>query len=171
MEAPKFYKGNLDIESADEFTPEQIQEVDSIINSHKYRPGILITVLEEIQEAIGYIPKSLQKRVALGLGVPLSEVYGVVTFYHFFTMVPRGRHTVRCCLGTACYVRGGKKNLDRLASELSVEPGETTPDRRFSLETVRCLGACGLAPVMTIDEDTHRNVKPTELSTVLATYT
>ena len=130
----------------------------------------MIPVLEDIQEELGYIPSQIQERVAVGLGLPLSAVHGVVTFYHFFTTVPRGRHTVRCCLGTACYVRGGQKNLHRIMEALSLEPGGTTPDRRFSLETVRCLGACGLAPVVTVDDDTHRQVKPNKVLDLLAQY-
>ncbi|MFH1139216.1 MAG: NAD(P)H-dependent oxidoreductase subunit E [Pseudomonadota bacterium] len=167
--------GEMDVQrhevgSDDEFTPDQLAQVDSIINHYRAKPGALIPVLEEIQETLGYIPKPIQERTARGLGLPLSEVYGVVTFYHFFTMVPRGRHTVRCCLGTACYVRGGKGNLDRLASDLEVAPGETTEDRRFSLETVRCLGACGLAPVLTVDETTFRQVKPSKIPDILKKY-
>jgi len=144
--------------------------VDAVVESHRGKPGSLIPVLEEIQEAIGYLPKSVQERVALGLRIPLSEVYGVVTFYSFFTMVPRGRHTVRCCLGTACYVRGGNKNLDKLTETVKIGPGETTDDRRFSMETVRCLGACGLAPVIMVDNDTYRQVRPTKIPEILKTY-
>lgn len=153
------------------FTPEELAMVNVIIENYKSKPGSLIPALEDIQEAIGYLPKSIQRKVALGLGVPLSEVYGVVTFYSFFTMVPRGRHTVRCCLGTACYVRGGKKVLDKVGETLKVAPGETTEDRRFSLETVRCLGACGLAPVMVVDDDTSRQMKPSRVGEILERYT
>ncbi|MBW2086292.1 MAG: NAD(P)H-dependent oxidoreductase subunit E, partial [Deltaproteobacteria bacterium] len=134
------------------------------------KPGSLIPILEEIQETIGYLPKLIQKRVALDLKIPFTEVYGVVTFYSFFTMAPRGRHTIRVCLGTACYVRGGQKNLDMLTKILKVAPGETTDDRRFSLETVRCLGACGLAPTMIIDNDTYRQVKSSRLSDIIKDY-
>ena len=144
--------------------------VDAVVESHRGKPGSLIPVLEEIQEAIGYLPKSVQERVALDLRIPLSEVYGVVTFYSFFTMVPRGRHTVRCCLGTACYVRGGNRNLEKLTETVKVGPGETTDDRRFSMETVRCLGACGLAPVIMVDNDTYRQVRPTKIPEILKTY-
>lgn len=154
----------------EEFTLEELAAVDDIIGRYRSKPGSLIPVLEEIQETLGHLPKDVQRRVALGLSLPLAEVYGVVTFYSFFTMVPRGRHTVRCCLGTACYVRGGKKNLEKLREILKVEPGETTMDRRFSLETVRCLGACGLAPVMMVDEDTYRQIKPTQISAILDVY-
>ena len=153
-----------------EFTAEQWEAIDGIINSHQSKPGSLIPVLEEIQETIGYLPKPIQHRIALGLKIPFSEVYGVVTFYSFFTMVPKGRHPVRCCLGTACYVRGGKKVMDRLVQILKIKPNETTPDRRFSLETVRCLGACGLAPTMVIDEDTFPQVTPSSAEEILESY-
>jgi NADH:ubiquinone oxidoreductase subunit E len=153
-----------------EFTAEQWEAIDGIIDRYRNQPGSLILVLEEIQEAVGYLPKTIQRRVALNLKIPFSEVYSVVTFYSFFTMTPRGRHPIRCCLGTACYVRGGKKILDKLTQILKINPGETTPDRRFSLETVRCLGACGLAPTMVIDEDTFPKVKPLGVKEILESY-
>jgi NADH:ubiquinone oxidoreductase subunit E len=153
-----------------EFSQEDVAAVDRIIQRHRNKQGALIPVLEEVQEAIGYLPKSIQKRISEAMRVPLREVHGVVSFYSFFTMVPRGRHTTRCCLGTACYVRGSKHNLERLKQELQIEPGGTTPDRRYSLETVRCLGACGLAPVITVDEDTFRQVKPSQLPEILSRY-
>ena len=157
-------------QEARELSPEDLSLVDAVIERYKSNPGSLIPALEEIQEAIGYLPKTIQRRVALGLKIPFSEVYGVVTFYSFFTMVPRGRHTVRCCLGTACYVRGGQKNMDRLSGLLKVARGETTEDQRFTLETVRCLGACGLAPVMVVDDDTYRQMKPTKIPEILDSY-
>lgn len=157
-------------EGEQEFTSEELATVDAIIERYRSKPGSLIPVLEDIQEAIGYLPRSIQRRVALGLSIPFSEVYGVVTFYSFFTMVPRGRHTVRCCLGTACYVRGGKKVMEQLTKTLEVHPGETTGDRRFSLETVRCLGACGLAPVTMVDDNTYRQMKPSKVSDILEAY-
>ncbi|HSL39113.1 MAG TPA: NADH-quinone oxidoreductase subunit NuoE [Desulforhopalus sp.] len=156
--------------AAQPFSADELAAVDRIVNHHKDQPGALIPVLEEVQEAIGYLPKSIQKRISERMRVPLREIHGVVSFYSFFTMVPRGRHTTRCCLGTACYVRGGKNNLDRLKNALQIEPGETTADQRFSLETVRCLGACGLAPVITVDEDTYKQVKPSTISEILARY-
>jgi NADH:ubiquinone oxidoreductase subunit E len=160
----------LRVAQDEEFAPEELAAVDEIIGRYRSKPGALIPVLEEVQEGIGYLPKGILNRVALGLRLPFSEVYGVVTFYSFFTMVPRGRHTIRCCLGTACYVRGGKKNLEKLRETLRLEPGETTRDRRFSLETVRCLGACGLAPVITIDDDTYRQVNPAKIPEILECY-
>ncbi len=154
----------------DRLAPETEALIDAVIGRHQGFSGALITVLEALQEEIGYLPRSVQRRVARGLKVPLAEIYGVVTFYHFFTMVPRGRHTIRCCLGTACYVRGGKGAMDRVRRLLALEPGGTSADRRYSLETVRCLGACGLAPVMMVDNDTHRQVKPATIGDILDAY-
>lgn len=152
------------------FTQEELAVIDQIVDRCREKPGALIPALEEVQETIGYLPKTIQARIAAAMRVPLKEVHGVVSFYSFFTMAPRGRHTARCCLGTACYVRGGKKNMQRLTEILRIESGGTTEDRKFSLETVRCLGACGLAPVITVDEDTFRQVKPSKLAEILAQY-
>jgi NADH:ubiquinone oxidoreductase subunit E len=154
----------------EEFSPDQLKQVDDIIVSHTGKPGALIPVLEQVQEVLGYLPVPVQMLVAEGLNIPVANVYGVVTFYSLFTMVPRGRHNIRVCLGTACYVRGGQKLLERLQDILGIKPGSCTEDRRFSLETVRCLGACGLAPVIVIDEDTHGQMKPAKLEGVLALY-
>jgi NADH:ubiquinone oxidoreductase subunit E len=126
-----------DTELLKDFTPEQVNQLDGIIEKYKGKPGGLIPVLEEAQVALEYLPISVQKKIAEGLNLPLSRVYGVVTFYSFFTMTPRGKHTVRICLGTACYVRGGKALSDSLKKEFGIDEGETTPDRMFTLETVR----------------------------------
>jgi len=159
-----------ELAGAEEFTAEQLAKVDAIIAKYKGKAGSLIPVLEDIQEAIGYLPKEIQKKVALGLRIPLSEIYGVVTFYHFFTMVPRGRNIIRVCLGTACFVGGGAQILDLMTWNLKLQPGHTTPDRRFTLETVRCLGCCGLAPVVVINDDTHRQVKVGRIAKILEDY-
>lgn len=153
-----------------EFSREQLADVDAVIGRYKLKPGALIPVLEEIQETIGYLPKAIQRKVALGLKIPFSEVYGVVTFYSFFTIKPRGRHTVRTCLGTACYVRGGKRIAETIEKIFGVKEGETTPDRRFTFETVRCLGACGLGPAMVVDNDVHGRVKPAKVKDILDAY-
>lgn len=153
-----------------EFTAEQVAKLEEIIVKHKGKPGGLIPVLEEAQVVLEYLPVSVQKRIAKGLSLPFSRVYGVVTFYSFFTMTPRGRHTVRVCLGTACYVRGGKALADAIKKEYGVEEGETTPDRRFTYESVRCLGACGLGPVVVVDNDVHGRMKPSKLKDVLSQY-
>ncbi|MGA2525890.1 MAG: NADH-quinone oxidoreductase subunit NuoE [Smithellaceae bacterium] len=157
-------------ELLNDFTPEQIAELDKIIKKHKGKPGGLIPVLEEAQVALGFLPMSVQKKIAQELNLPLSRVYGVVTFYSFFTMTPRGKHTVRVCLGTACYVRGGKALAETLEKEFGIKEGETTPDRMFTLETIRCLGACGLGPVVVVDEDVHGRMKPSKVKEMLVQY-
>lgn len=159
-----------DTELLKEFTKEQVAKLDGIIERFKGKPGGLIPVLEEAQVALEFIPLAVQKRIAAGLNLPLSRVYGVVTFYSFFTMTPRGKHTVRVCLGTACYVRGGKELTDVLEKQFGIKQGETTADRMFTLESVRCLGACGLGPVVVVDEDVHGRLKPGKVKEVLSQY-
>jgi NADH-quinone oxidoreductase subunit E/NADP-reducing hydrogenase subunit HndA len=153
-----------------DFTPEQIGKLHGIIKKHHGKPGGLIPVLEEAQVLLGYLPVSVQRVIAAGLNLPLSRVYGVVTFYSFFTMTPRGKHTVRVCLGTACYVRGGKDLAETLEHDFSIKPGDTTADRLFTLETVRCIGACGLAPAVIVDEEVYGGVKPANIKTIMAKY-
>ena len=153
-----------------EFTPEQVAKLNSIIEKHKGKPGGLIPVLEEAQVCLEYLPVSVQKKIATGLNLPLSRVYGVVTFYSFFTMTPRGKYTVRVCLGTACYVRGGKALAETLEKQFGIKEGETTADRLFTLESVRCLGACGLGPVIVVGEDVHGRVKPGKVKEILSQY-
>ncbi len=160
----------FDSPADEEFSPQQLTHIDEIIDSFRGKPGNLIPVLEEIQDFIGYLPESVQRRVARGLSVPLSQVYGVVTFYSFFTMKPRGKHQIRLCLGTACHVRGSQQLLEELENKLCIDPGECTADRQFSLDVVRCLGACGLAPVVMVDEKTHRQVKARSLNHILEEY-
>jgi len=147
-----------------------MSQVDEIIGRNKGKPGCLIPVLEEVQGAVGYLPVELQGYIGSRLNLPGSNIYGVVTFYSFFTMVPKGRYTIKVCLGTACYVRGSKPILKRLSADLGLEVGQTTEDRRFSLESVRCLGACGLAPAVVIDEDTHGLVRPDKMPDILSQY-
>jgi len=153
-----------------EFTADQVVKLETIITKHKAKQGGLIPVLEEAQVALEYLPISVQKKIARELNLPFSRVYGVVTFYSFFTMTPRGRHTARVCLGTACYVRGGKALADALKKEFGVEEGGTTPDRKFTYETIRCLGACGLGPVVVVDADVHGRMKPTKIKDMLSQY-
>jgi NADH:ubiquinone oxidoreductase subunit E len=126
--------------------------------------------LQIAQGLFGYLPESALKRIALGLNKSFSEVAGVVSFYSFFSTVPRGKHLVRVCLGTACYVRGGKRVLDSLKHKLGVDVGETTEDRQFTLEVARCFGACGLAPAIMIDDEVHHRVKPSRIELVLSKY-
>ena len=159
-----------DTELLKEFSQEQITKLNAIIEKHKGKAGGLIPALEEAQVCLEYLPLSVQKKIASGLNLPLARVYGVVTFYSFFTMTPRGKHTIRVCLGTACYVRGGKAIAEALEKQFGIKEGETTADRLFTLESVRCLGACGLGPVVVVDEDVHGRIKPGKLKDVLSQY-
>lgn len=145
-------------------------EIASIIDLYKDKEGSLIKVLHLAQEIHGYLPLDLQRYIAEGMGKPLSEVSGVVSFYSFFSTKPRGRHTIRVCLGTACYVRGGKKIVEALHEKLGVEIGDTTEDGMFTFEVARCIGACGLAPAMMIDNDVFKQVTPQKISAILGKY-
>jgi NADH:ubiquinone oxidoreductase subunit E len=144
--------------------------LDEVLSQYRDKPGALIPVLQIAQGIFGYLPEAALKRIALGLNKPYSEVAGVVGFYSFFSTHPRGRHLVRVCLGTACYVRGGQRVLEAVKQKLGIDVGETTQDRQFSLEVARCFGACGLAPVLTIDDEVHHRVKPNRIEDVLAKY-
>jgi NADH:ubiquinone oxidoreductase subunit E len=163
------YTENLEAVNPD-LTSEMMSQVDEIVARHRGKPGCLIPVLEECQELVGYLPVELQEYLGERLDIPGSTIYGVVTFYSFFSMVPKGRHVIKICLGTACYVRGTKNILKRIAEEFDLKVGQTSEDRRFSLEAVRCLGACGLAPAMVIDADTHGGVKPQKVSDIIDQY-
>ncbi len=145
-------------------------EIDEILAAYRPKRGGLIPVLQQIQGILGFLPISVQNYIAQGLGLPASDVFGVVSFYSFFTMVPRGRHIIRTCLGTACFVKGARKLFDTLERHLNVSIGETTEDREYSLEVVRCLGACGLAPVMVIDETTYGQVDPSKIVEIVESY-
>jgi NADH:ubiquinone oxidoreductase subunit E len=160
-----------DLESLNpDLTSDVMLQVDEIVNNYKGKPGCLIPVLEGCQIAVGYLPVELQAYISEALNIPESTIYGVVTFYSFFSMVPKGKHVIKVCLGTACYVRGTKNILKKIVHEFGINIGQTTEDRLFSLEAVRCLGACGLAPVIVIDNDTHGGVKPDKLDNILSQY-
>jgi len=154
----------------DTITREEWGRIDQVIARYKGRHGALIPVLKEAQDICGYLPEKVQHRIADGLHLSSSQVFGVVSFYAFFTAVPRGKHIIRVCMGTACYVKGSKQILENLQRELNVEVGGITRDRRFSLEAVRCLGACGLAPVIVVGHDTHGMVKPAKAAEILSAY-
>lgn len=152
-------------------TDEQLlAQLDDVLAEYATVSGALIPVLQIAQAMFGYLPESALRKISLALGKPYSEVAGVVSFYSFFTTVPRGQHMVRVCLGTACYVRGGKEVLAALKGALRVEVGETTADRVFSLDVGRCFGACGMAPVIMIDDDVHQRVKPSRVTRILDKY-
>lgn len=149
---------------------EKMEKLEQIILEHKDQQGSLIPILHETQELFGYIPEEAQKKISEGLNVPMAEIFGVATFYSRFTLSPRGQHTISVCLGTACYVKNSKGVLDRLSEELKVAPGGTTEDGKFTLEPTRCLGCCGLAPVMTIDEDVYGKLVPEDIPEILKKY-
>jgi NADH:ubiquinone oxidoreductase subunit E len=151
-------------------TPEQLAKADAVIAEHRDIPGSLITVLRLCQDIAGYFPLDLIRHIADGMELPVSKVYGVVSFYSTFSLKPKGRHTVRVCTGTACYVRGVREVLDRVEHRFGVKAGGTCESGRFSLEPVRCLGACGLAPVMVVDRDTHGGVTPDTACEILEEY-
>jgi NADH-quinone oxidoreductase subunit E len=149
---------------------EVMAKVNEIIDRNKDRPGCLIPVLAQCQDVLGYLPVELQEHIGEGLNIPASSIYGVVTFYSFFSMVPKGRHTIKVCKGTACYVRRISEILNRIQAKYDLEIGGTTEDRRFSLEVVRCLGACGLAPVMVVDNETYGGMTPESAVGILERY-
>ncbi len=155
---------------AEEISREEWEKIDQVIDKYRERYGALIPVLKEVQDICGYLPKKVQHRIALGLRLSSSQVYGVVSFYTFFTTTPRGKYIIRVCLGTACYVKGSKQILENLQRELNVEVGGITRDRKFSLEAVRCLGACGLAPVLVVDHDTYGMVNPGRAIEIVRSY-
>ena len=149
---------------------EEMTKIDQVIEKYKGRHGSLIPALKESQEICGYLPKQVQRRIAEGLTLPPSQVYGVVSFYAYFTTVPRGKYIIRVCLGTACYVKGSKQILDNLKRELNIEVGGITRDRKYSLEAVHCLGACGLAPVIVVGQDTYGMVDPGRAIEIVRSY-
>ncbi len=144
--------------------------LDSILEEYANKAGGLIPVLQIAQGIFGYLPEEVLRHIAAKMNKPYSEVAGVVGFYSFFSTQPRGKNVIRVCLGTACYVRGGKQVLDSIKKELSIDVGETTEDRLFSLEVARCFGACGLAPAIMINEDVHQRVKPARIKQILTQY-
>ncbi|NLO47882.1 MAG: NAD(P)H-dependent oxidoreductase subunit E [Clostridiales bacterium] len=145
-------------------------QIASVIDLYKNKEGSLIQILHLAQEIYGHLPLELQEFISMNMDIPLSEVSGVVSFYSFFSTVPRGEHTIRVCLGTACYVRGGKKIVEYLQERLGVELGGTTSDGKFTFEIARCIGACGLAPAMMIDDTVYKQVNVNKLDKILDQY-
>jgi len=149
---------------------EEWERIEQVIARYKGKHGALIPVLKETQDICGYLPQKVQHRIAEGLNLSTSQVYGVVSFYAFFTIVPRGKHIIRVCMGTACYVKGSKQILEKLEKELEVGVGGITKDRKFSLEAVRCLGCCSLAPALMIDNTAYALVDPNEVIRTIRSY-
>ncbi len=151
-------------------TAEQKQQLQEVIERNKVQPGALLPILHEAQEIYGYLPIEVQQRVADGLGISLSEVYGVATFYSRFSLTPKGKHRVSVCLGTACYVKGADKVLAEVEKKLGIKSGECTEDGLFSIDSCRCVGACGLAPVMMIGEEVYGKLTPAMVDKILDKY-
>lgn len=149
---------------------ELIAGLDEVIAEYKEKQGGIIPALQIAQSLFGYLPEHILARIADGFNLPYSEVTGIVSFYSFFSTQPRGKNVIRVCLGTACYVRGGKQVLDAIKKELQIDVGDTTEDRAFSLEVARCFGACGLAPVITVNENIHQRVKQARIRELLGEY-
>ena len=151
-------------------TPEQEAKLKAIIQEKKHIEGCLMQIMQDAQEIYGYLPLEVQQMIAEGLGISIEEVYGVSTFYAQFALSPKGKYNISVCLGTACYVKGAQKLLDRLVELLGIQPGECTPDGKFSIEACRCIGACGLAPVLTVNEEVYGRLTENDIEGILAKY-
>ncbi|MDO4574135.1 MAG: NAD(P)H-dependent oxidoreductase subunit E [Planctomycetia bacterium] len=151
-------------------TAEQEAELKSVIAQLKDTQGSLMLVMQKAQGIYGYLPVEVQTMIAEGMDVPLEKVYGIATFYSMFSLFPKGRHRISVCLGTACYVKGSADILAEITKEIGIDAGECTADTKFSLDSCRCVGACGLAPVMVIDEDVHGRIVPAQVKGILAQY-
>ncbi len=147
-----------------------LEQLDDLLPEYVQKPGGLIPALQVCQSMFGYLPQEALKRISEAFGKSYSEVTGVVSFYSFFSVVPRGKHLIRVCLGTACYVRGGKEVLQALKKDTGIDVGETTEDRLFSLDAGRCFGACGLAPAVLVDENMHKRVNASKTASILENY-
>lgn len=146
------------------------EKIDQIILENKAGPGTIIAVLRECQDSVGYLPVELINYISHGMNLAASEVFGIATFYSLFSLEPKGRHNIKICLGTACYVKGMREIMDRIRNTYKMKEGETTQDRRFSLEAVRCVGACGLAPVVVVNQDIHGIISADKIIDILENY-
>lgn len=151
-------------------TPEQEQQLTAVLAQLKGTRGALMPALQQAQDIYGYLPIEVQQRVAVGLDVPLEEVYGVATFYSQFSLYPKGQYKISVCMGTACYVKGAGDIYEKLKAELGIDGGECTADGRFSLEACRCIGACGLAPVITINDEVYGRLEADDVDDIIAKY-
>lgn len=149
---------------------DKLNQIEYMLKKYEGQKGVLLQALQEAQGIMGYLPIEVQKMVADTLDVTLSEVYSTITFYSFFSLKPRGKYQIRVCLGTACYVRGAEKVLDRIKTELGIEVGDTTDDSKFSLDACRCIGACGLAPAIIINDEVYGRLTPDKIPDILKKY-
>jgi NADH:ubiquinone oxidoreductase subunit E len=153
-----------------EINSKTLQQIRKIIEATNGQAGAPIRVLQQVQGIIGYLPPEVLKTVSKEMNIPLSELYGITSFYSFFSMVPKGKYVIQVCLGTSCYVKGAERLIKTLKRDFNLESGGITPDGKFSLETVRCLGCCGLSPVIAIRENVYRKVKPSHMKDILSSY-
>jgi len=160
---------NEDFQHSD-ITQDMLMKINKIISTNRNKSGASITVLRECQNIVGYLPVELMDYIGNKLNISSSELFGVASFYSLFSMIPKGKNVIRMCLGTACYVKGIKEVLDRISNQYKIKEGGTTPDRRFSIETVRCLGACGLAPVMVVNQDIYGAISSDRVLDVIERY-
>ena len=151
-------------------TPEQEAQLRTVIAEHQGDKGAALPVMQAAQEIYGYLPLEVQEIIAEGLGLPVEEIYGIATFYAQFALSPKGEYKISVCLGTACYVKGAQALIDRITQVLGIGPDECTPDGRFSLEACRCIGACGLAPVLTVNEDVYGRLTEKDIDDILKKY-
>ena len=151
-------------------TPEQSKRLQAVIAERKDQPGALMPILQQAQEIYGYLPIEVQTTIAQALDIPLEEVYGVVTFYAQFSLYPKGQYKISVCLGTACYVKGSQAVLDKIVARLGCPVGSISPDGKYSVDANRCVGACGLAPVMMVNDDVYGRMTPDQVDDVLAKY-
>ena len=149
---------------------ERVEALQRVIDELRDEPGALMPIMQRAQDIFGYLPEDVQKYIAKEMDIPVSDVYGVATFYSQFALEPRGKYVIGVCLGTACYVKGSKNILERLAKELDVKVGSTTKDGRFTLRDTRCLGACGLAPVIMINDDVYGRLVPDDIPAIIEKY-
>jgi NADH-quinone oxidoreductase subunit E/NADP-reducing hydrogenase subunit HndA len=159
----------LEIKAEEEFKPEMLSELDQVISHYTKRPGSTIPVMQRAQELVGYLPPEIQERIASGLNVSPAEIDSIISFYSFFSTKPKGKYNIRICLGTACYVKRAEEIVEKLKEELKIDIGEVTDDRMFSFERVSCLGACGLAPVVVVGDETLCAVDPLKTNEMLDT--
>jgi len=149
---------------------EQVQKLTAFIEENKEKKGLLMMALHETQDLFGYVPLEIMELISQKLKIPVSEIYGVATFYSQFTLIPKGENVINVCLGTACYVKGAQQIIDKLEELLKIKSGQTTPDRKFSIDTTRCIGACGLAPVIAINGEVYGNITADDVEGIIEKY-
>jgi len=167
---PKVDKVSTQTRKKNGISDKTLEQISNIIDDTRGQAGAAIRVLQKAQVLVGYLPPVVLETIAKNMKIPLSEIYGITSFYSYFSLVPKGKYVIQVCMGTSCYVKGGQRILDTLKKEYKLESGGITDDGKFSLETVRCLGCCGLSPVLAIGEDVHRKVKPSALDSILSSY-